>query len=88
MSSRRINDIEVLLERLRSLQIMNEASEEYKQLDIEMLTAPVPAPMTNMKNRLLYLRVQFWIQGSLMGTEQNLKTDGERYDYTLKVTKS
>ena len=53
MSSRRINDIEVLLERLRSLQIMNEASEEYKQLDIEMLTAPVPAPMTNMKKQAI-----------------------------------
>jgi len=32
---------------------MNEASEEYKQLDIEMLiaSAPAPAPMTNMKKQ-------------------------------------
>jgi len=47
MSSRRTDNIEALSERLRFLQIMNEASEEYKQSDIEMSTAP--APMTNNK---------------------------------------
>jgi len=46
-SFRRTNDIEALSERLKSLQITNEASEEYKQSDTEMLTAPVPVPMMN-----------------------------------------
>jgi len=42
---RRTNNIETLSERLESLQITNETSEEYERSDIEMLTAPVP--MTN-----------------------------------------
>ena len=46
MSSTRMDDIETLSKRLESLQITNEALEEYKQSDTEMSTAP--APMTNM----------------------------------------
>ena len=47
MSSRQTDDIEVLLERLGSLQIMNKALEEtYKWLDEEMSVVPAPA-MTN-----------------------------------------
>jgi len=42
MSSRRTDDIDVLSERLGSLQITNKASEEYKQSDTEILTAPAP----------------------------------------------
>jgi len=49
MSSKRMDDIEALSERLGFLQTMNKASEKYRQSDIEMLTASVPAPMTNNK---------------------------------------
>ena len=48
-SSRRIDDIEALSERLGSLQIMNEVSEEYKQSDTEM--SPAPAPASTMNNK-------------------------------------
>jgi len=48
MSSRRMNDIEVLLEQLRSLQIMKEASEMNKQTDIEMLE--IPTQVTSNEN--------------------------------------
>ena len=41
MSSRRTNDIKALLERLGSLQIMEEASDDYEWLDTEMSVAPV-----------------------------------------------
>ena len=43
MSSRRTDNINVLSERLGSLQITNKASEEYKQSDTEILVAPAPA---------------------------------------------
>ena len=45
MSSRRTNDIEVLLEWLELLQITEEALSEYEQTDTEMLAAPAPATM-------------------------------------------
>ena len=48
MSSRRTNDIEVLLEQLGSLQIIEEASNEYKQTTTEeMLTIPTLAVTVN-----------------------------------------
>jgi len=48
MSSRRTNDIKALLERLGSLQITEEASNEYKQTTTEeMLTAPALAVTVN-----------------------------------------
>ena len=56
MSSKREDDIEALSERLESLQITNEASEEYKQSDTEMLTAPAPVPMTNMNEQAVMLK--------------------------------
>ena len=43
MSSRRTNDIEALSEQLGSLQITEEASNNYKQMDTEMSTALAPA---------------------------------------------
>ena len=39
MSSRTTNDIEALSERLGSLKITEEASSNYKRMDIEMSTA-------------------------------------------------
>jgi len=39
-----MNDIETLSERLGSLQIIEEALNEYKQIDTEMSTIPVLAP--------------------------------------------
>ena len=48
-SSKRTDNIEVLSERLESLQIINKASEEYKWSDIDMSTVPVPASMMNNK---------------------------------------
>ena len=53
MSSRRIDNIEILSEQLESLQIMNKASEEYKWSDIEMLTTPAPASMINMNKQAI-----------------------------------
>ena len=48
MSSRRTNDIKALLEQLESLQITEEASNEYEQITTEeMLTAPAPAVTVN-----------------------------------------
>ena len=44
MSSRRTNDIEALSEQLRSLQIMEEASSNYEQMNTEMSVALAPAP--------------------------------------------
>ena len=38
-----MNDIEALSERLESLQIIEEASSKYEQMDIEMSSAPAPA---------------------------------------------
>ena len=43
MSSRRMNDIEILLKQLGSLQIAEEASDEYEQTDTEMSVTPAPA---------------------------------------------
>ena len=43
MSSRRTNDIETLSEQLGSLQITEEASNEDKQMDTEILIAPALA---------------------------------------------
>ena len=43
MSSRRTNDIEALSEQLRSLQIMEEASSNYEQMNTEMSVALAPA---------------------------------------------
>jgi len=50
MSSRRTNDIEALSERLGSLQITEEASIEYKQMDTEISSAPAPAAVGISKN--------------------------------------
>jgi len=50
MSSRRTNNIKVLSERLGSLQIIEEASDKYEQMDIEMLSASVPAAIGISKN--------------------------------------
>ena len=47
MSSRRTNNIKVLLEQLGSLQINEKASTNDKQMDTEMLTAPVITPTVN-----------------------------------------
>jgi len=44
MSSRRTNEIEALLERLGSLQITEEASDEYEQTSMEDMSV-VPAPV-------------------------------------------
>ena len=50
-SSRRTNDIEVLSEQLESLQITEEASDEYKQTTTEeMSVAPAPAAVANSEN--------------------------------------
>ena len=46
---KRTDDIEVLLERLGSLQIMNKASEEYEWSDTEILTVLALVPMMNNK---------------------------------------
>jgi len=47
-SLRQMNNIEVLLERLRSLQIMNKASEEaYKQSNEDMFVVQVPPTMND-----------------------------------------
>ena len=55
-SSRRTNNIETLSERLGSLQIMEEASDEYEQTSMEdMSVAPAPAAATvsgNVQARL------------------------------------
>ena len=52
MSSRRTNDIEALSERLGSLQITNEASDENEQTTIEdMSTAPVLMAGISQENR-------------------------------------
>jgi len=46
MSSRRTNNIKALSEQLGSLQIIEEASNNYKQMDTKMLVAPVPAAIS------------------------------------------
>ena len=43
MSSRRTSNIEALSEQLGSLQITEEASDNYEQLDTEMSVVPTPA---------------------------------------------
>ena len=45
-----MNDIKTLLERLRFLQITEEALNEYEQTDTKMSTAPAPAAITISKN--------------------------------------
>jgi len=51
MSSRRTNEIEALSERLESLQITEEASDEYEQTTTEeMSVAPAPAAGVNSEN--------------------------------------
>ena len=51
MSSRKTNDIETLSERLGSLQIDKEASDEYEQTSMEdMSVAPAPAAAAVSKN--------------------------------------
>jgi len=51
MSSRRTNNIEALSERLGSLQITEEASDEYEQTTMEdMSVAPTPAAATVSEN--------------------------------------
>ena len=47
MSSRRTDNIKALSEWLGFLQIMNEASEEYKQIDTEMSRVPAPVIVNN-----------------------------------------
>ena len=46
---KRTDDIEVLLERLGSLQITNKASEEYEWSNTEILTVLALVPMMNNK---------------------------------------
>jgi len=55
MSSRRMNDIEALLEQLGSLQITEEASNEYKQTDTEMSAAPASVPAINKNIQVVML---------------------------------
>ena len=51
MSSRRTNEIEALSEQLGSLQITEEASDEYKQTTTEeMSVAPASAAVENSEN--------------------------------------
>ena len=50
MSFRRTNDIEALSEQLESLQITEEASTEYKQIDTEMSSAPALAAVVISEN--------------------------------------
>ena len=51
MSSRRTNEIEALSEQLGSLQITEEASDEYEQTTTEeMSVVPAPAAVENSKN--------------------------------------
>ena len=49
MSSRRTDDIEALSEQIGSLQITEEASEEYKQTTMDNMSV-APAPETVMNN--------------------------------------
>jgi len=54
MSSRQMDNIETLSERLRFLQIMNKVLEEvYEQSDKEMSVAPVPATMNNNEQTIM-----------------------------------
>jgi len=46
MSSRRINNIEALLEKLRSLQIIEETLSNNEQIDTKMSETPVPAAIS------------------------------------------
>ena len=55
MSSRRMNDIEILLEQLGSLQITEEASNEYKQTDTEMSAALASVPAINKNIQVVML---------------------------------
>jgi len=51
MSSRRTNEIEALSEQLGSLQITEDASDEYKQTTTEeMSVTPAPAAVANSEN--------------------------------------
>ena len=50
ISSRRTHDIEALLEQLESLQITEEASSDYKQMDTEMSVVSQPAPAAISEN--------------------------------------
>jgi len=51
MSSRRTNEIKALSEQLGSLQIMEEASDEYEQTTTEEISvAPVPAAVADSEN--------------------------------------
>ena len=50
MSSRRMNDIETLLEQPGSLMITEEASSNYEQMDTEMSVALVPAVVAISEN--------------------------------------
>ena len=45
-----MNDIEALSERLGSLQIIEEASSKYEQMDIEMSSAPALAAVGDSEN--------------------------------------
>ena len=45
-----MNNIKTLLERLRFLQITEEALKKYEQTDTEMSTAPAPVAITISKN--------------------------------------
>jgi len=54
MSLRQMNNIEALLERLGSLQIMSKASEKMnEQSDEKMSVAPVPATINNNKQAVM-----------------------------------
>ena len=50
MSSRRMNDIEALSEQLESLQITEEASSKYKQMDTEISSVLAPAAVGISEN--------------------------------------
>ena len=79
MSSRRTNDIKVLSEQLGSLQITEEVSSEYEQMNTKMSAVPVPA----ISNE----NVQTGIPKNMV-LDPDLKTSGGRLDYSSRVTGS
>ena len=62
-----MDNIEVLLERLRFLQIMNKASEKtYKQSNKEMFVVQVPA---TMNDNTQYYKMRVWTDFRVNGQE-------------------
>jgi len=69
-----------LSEQLGSLQITEEASERTTEYTDKMLTALVLAKRA--MNRQDCQKTWSLIQDGLIGTEQNLRTSGEEWDYS------